>query len=222
MRQKYGKNLVFAHVNINSLENKREYLKELLINKYIDVLCITESKLSNCYTHTDFYVQGFKMYRKDRKSNSGGLFTWTDIPHCRLDDMEYDSDTHHIESMTFNLNIRNQKWFLLLTYKNPNVADAIFLPNLITFYDSISGEAGEIILLGDINTDMQNKDDRISTEICQPYGLCNLITEPTCFKSESGTLLDPVIVRNKYKFQNPFNLHCASSDWHNMVGYLTL
>ncbi len=222
-RAKYGKNLIFAHVNINGLGNKREYLKELLIKKYLDVLCITESKLGSCYVDNDFHVEGFKMYRKDRKSNSGGLFTWirSDIPHCRLNEKEYDSDRHHIESMIFDMTIRSQKWFLLLTYKHPKVSNTIFLPKVTEFYDSISGVAKETILLGDINTDMQAMDDVFSKDLCQPYGLSNLITEPTCFKSEKGTLLDPILVTNKYKFQSPFNLHCGSSDWHNMVGCVT-
>ena len=49
LRSNYGKNLIFAHVNINGLGQKREYVKEICIKQYIDVLCVSESKLSERY-----------------------------------------------------------------------------------------------------------------------------------------------------------------------------
>ncbi len=223
VRSKNGKNIVFSHVNINSLGNEREYMKELLISKYVDVLCISESKLSDKYKDVDLSVNGFKMYRKDRSSQSGGLFVWfrSDIPHKRVEEKEYTDKRHHIESMVFEMMMKNQKWFLLLTYKHPKVSDNVFLPHVFRFYESIEREAREVILLGDINTDMQYKNDKITTELCQVYGLSNLITQPTCFKNPEGTLLDPILVMNKNKFQNAFNIHCASSDFHNIVGCAT-
>jgi hypothetical protein len=58
----------------------------------------------------------------------------------------------------------------------------------------------------------------VENDLCDVYGLTNLIVSPTCFKSSSGTLIDPVIVSNTSKFCKPFNAVCGCSDWHNMVG----
>ncbi len=85
-RQKHGKNLIFTHVNINSLGSKKEYIIEILIKGYVDVLCITEAKLSDKYVDNEFKVEGYKFYRLDRASNSGGLVIWirADLPHIFL------------------------------------------------------------------------------------------------------------------------------------------
>ena len=65
------------------------------------------------------------------------------------------------------------------------------------------------------------QDNCISTELCNMYGITNIIREPTCFKAQRGTLIDPVIVMNKNRFQKPINIHCGYSDWHNLVGCIT-
>ncbi len=49
-------------------------------------------------------------------------------------------------------------------------------------------EAKEIILVGDFNIDMLRK-NLITDSICSMYDAVNLITGPTCFKTEAGTLL---------------------------------
>ena len=48
-----------------------------------------------------------------------------------------------------------------------------------------------------------------------------MITKPTCFKKPEGTLVDPVIVRNKHRFIHHINTTCDYSDHHNMVGLVT-
>jgi hypothetical protein len=75
--------------------------------------------------------------------------------------------------------------------------------------------------MGDVNIDMHNKRDIITAQIYDLYGASNLISKPTCFKKTEGTLIDPVIVSNKGRFQSPINEHCRYSDYHNMVGCVT-
>ena len=223
IRSNFGKNLILAHVNINGLGQKREYLKDICIKQYIDVLCVSESKLSEKYVDHEFHVNGYKCHRKDRTSKSGGLLVWirSDLAHTRLHDKEFQVTSHHIESMVFNISVKKQTWYVILAYKNPSVPNSVFLSMVTDFYDRAIGEAKEIILLGDVNIDMQMEHNCMTNEICNIYGLSNLIEEPTCYKSERGTLIDPVLVMNKRRFQNPFNVQCGYSDWHNLVGCVT-
>ena len=222
-RSKCGKNMIITHVNINGLGRKVDYLKELCLKKYVDILCVSESKLSNKYVDQEFHVDGYKCHRKDRTSKSGGLLAWvrSDLLHTRLPEKEFYSEIHHVESMVFDITVSKQRWYIILAYKNPNVPNRIFMSMLTEFYDKAVLEAKEIILLGDVNIDMLLHDNCMSTELCSMYGVMNLIKEPTCFKAQRGTLIDPIIVMNKYRFQQPINIHCGYSDWHNLVGCIT-
>ena len=103
IRSAYGKNLIITHVNINGLGRKIEYFKELCIKKYVDFLCVTESKLGNKYVDQEFQLEGYKCHRKDRTTNSGGLLVWvrSDLPHRRLPYMEFQNVSNHVESMVF-------------------------------------------------------------------------------------------------------------------------
>jgi hypothetical protein len=222
-RAKYGKNLIFSHVNINSLKKCKEYMLDLLSLKYVDVLCITESKLSDCDVDNEYKHSDYKLYRQDRSSNSGGMVVWfrNDIPHKRRHDLEFTDYDPHIESMVFNITVKKQTWYLIVVYKNPKVSDNVFLQKPSNAYNQMISDGKEIILLGDVNIDMQTLNDKLSTQLCHTFGLQNLITRPTCFKTSAGTLLDPVIVMNPRRFQTPINVHCGYSDFHNMVGCIT-
>ena len=222
-RANNGKNLIFLHVNINSIKEKYENIDDILVKRYADVMCITESKLSKTYLDSEFKCQGFKLYRKDKASNSGGMMVWvrSDIPQERQHQMEIVSYNHHIENMVIKLTIRKQKWYILVIYKNPKVAHQTFIDLFSNLIDKVQADAQEIIIMGDVNIDMQKKNDLMTTDICNIYGMRNMIKQPTCFKKPEGTLIDPVIVLNAGRFQSPLNMHCGYSDFHNMVGCVT-
>lgn len=164
-----------------------------------------------------------KCTEKDRLSNSGGMLVWfrSDIPHKRRHDLEFSSVDPHIESMIFSFIIKKQTWYLIVVYKNPKVSENVFLQKLISAYNHMTSDGKEIILLGDVNINMMNGNDKLTDDLCHVFGLKNLISGPTCFKVERGTLLDPVLVMNPKRFQNPINSHFGFSDFHNLVGCVT-
>ena len=49
---------IISYININSLPNKFDWLKELVM-KYIDVLVITETKLDDLFPTSQFLMEGF-------------------------------------------------------------------------------------------------------------------------------------------------------------------
>ncbi len=79
----------------------------------------------------------------------------------------------------------------------------------------------EIILLGDLNINMLSEENEIKNNLMGVYDLSNLIIDPTCFKRPSGTLIDPLIVKNRKRFYKPINVFCGFSDDHNLVGCIT-
>ena len=227
-RLKNPKSLIISHVNINSLKKEYkapiDYFKDILMKHYIDVLCVSETKLDETIVEKDLDCSpSFKFYRKDKTSNSGGLCAWirSDIPQQRMHELEFDSEVYHIESLIFELIIKKQKWYLIVAYKNPTVSNELFLNKVTHVYASLLNVGKEIILLGDLNIDMLCCENPLKNELCNVYDLSNLISEPTCFKKPEGTLLDPIIVRNRRRFQKSINVFCGYSDHHNLVGCIT-
>ncbi len=211
---------MFLHININSLKEKYDNVNELLVNKYADVLCVTETKLNNEYKTSLYECNDFKLYRKDKASNSGGMVLWvrSDIPQERIQHSEITSMSHHIECFVVKLTVKKEKWYIICLYKNPKVPESVFMMKLIELLNHVSSDANEIVIVGDVDIDMQHKNDKMTSEICNVYGLTNVVKTPTCFKKPEGTLIDPIIVLNAKRFQCPINIHCGYSDFHNMVG----
>ena len=56
--------LNLAHININSLRNKFEGLKEL-INKNVDILVVSATKLDISFPDAQFQLPGFNSFRYD-------------------------------------------------------------------------------------------------------------------------------------------------------------
>ena len=97
-------NFIFVHVNINSIRYKFAALQEILNKRHVDFLAISESKLDNSFPDSQFQVDGFKIYRHDRSSKSGGLLLYIreNIPHRRL--TQYESNCDGIEMICTEIN----------------------------------------------------------------------------------------------------------------------
>ena len=80
LRSEHPKNLLLGHLNINSVRDKFESTNELIRNNF-DIFVITESKLDSSFADSQFHVPGYRLFRKDRNKNGGGLMcvTYTKI-----------------------------------------------------------------------------------------------------------------------------------------------
>jgi hypothetical protein len=63
LRKKHMKNLIFAHININSLRSKYTVLLDVLHRELIDIFTIQETKLDNSFPDAQFQIPGYRMYR---------------------------------------------------------------------------------------------------------------------------------------------------------------
>ena len=102
--------LVIGHLNINSIRGKFESLKEIIQN-YIDILVVSESKLDESFPPAQFKIDGYDLpYRKDRNKNGGGvmIFVREDLACKEVKDI---SDKG--EGTFLKLNLRKAKWLYL-------------------------------------------------------------------------------------------------------------
>ena len=68
--------MLIRHLNINSIQNKFDELKMLNEKLKAHVLIISEMKIDNSYPNSQFIINGYHMYRKDRVKGGGGLIVY--------------------------------------------------------------------------------------------------------------------------------------------------
>ena len=61
-------------MNINSLRYKFNDLKPILMDRLCDILVISETRLDDSFNNNLFAVNGYKLERKDRNANGGGIW----------------------------------------------------------------------------------------------------------------------------------------------------
>ena len=86
LRLKYAQNPLIAQININSIRNKFELLVPQIASN-IDVLMISETKIDESFTISQFLIDGFSShYRLDRNSNGGAILVYfkNSIPSRQL------------------------------------------------------------------------------------------------------------------------------------------
>ena len=115
LRTQNPEKVIIGNLNINSLPNKFEQLKETVM-KYVDVLVLTETKLDDSFPKAQFLVDGFsEPYRYDRNRKGGGVMIYIreNIPSKLLEKHKFHDD---IEGLFVELNFRKVKWLLFGTY----------------------------------------------------------------------------------------------------------
>ena len=74
-----SKGLKIAHLNIQSLRNKIDHLNILLHDNNIDILCITETWLTNEIYDSEISIPGYSICRNDRDNlerGHGGIINY--------------------------------------------------------------------------------------------------------------------------------------------------
>ena len=97
---------IAAHLNMNSLRNKFEFLISL-IKDNIKVLMISETKLDESFPTSQFMINGFGApFRLDRNDEVGGIIQYIreDIP-SRL----VSTESSQVEGFFVEINLRDKK-----------------------------------------------------------------------------------------------------------------
>ena len=106
LRKKNLNKLIIAHLNVNSLRNKFEFLKEQ-IQDNIDMLMISETRKDVSFPIGQFLLNGYSTsFRQDRNAHGGGILLYVreDIPSKLLLVEE-----NLIEGFFVEINLRNKK-----------------------------------------------------------------------------------------------------------------
>ena len=216
-RSKSANKFRLAHLNINSLRYKFDEIKPIMTDNLVDFLIISETKLDNSFRDSLFKADGFKLQRRDRDAHGGGLAVWIreDIASRRRSDLE----SGQLESIVYEVLLDNCKWLVYNIYRPPSLPNETFHSACTKMIDKGSQQCDNYIVIGDLNNDMKSIDKSQTLEdICDLYDMDNIVSEPTCYKSNYDPSLVDVIITNKPDMcDKPVNISTGISDCHHLI-----
>ena len=182
-----------VHINIRSLPKKIDQLRIMLQNSAMDVLTISETLLKDGLVDKLYDLDGYKMFRYDRKTSvrcskkgsrgaikrGGGLVTY----------VHNAGPPQHFNHAPGGPMGKNTPSPLQRRYCREHIQAPGWKPSTSVF------------LMGDLNVDYKNKsspDYKKLNFLIKSNGLSQLITQTTRNTDKSKSLLDIILTNSKY------------------------
>lgn len=183
--------LSVIHLNIRSIRNKLNYIKDSLLD--FNILCFTETHLNHAILNEDLFLEGFQpiKFRKDVSAHSAGLLTYVSegLIAAHRPDLEVDLD----ESLWIEVRHKGEPYLICNIYRPPSTP-ASFWQRLNIIIEKALESSKRLIIVGDLNEDQLNEHNRYLKDLININNLENIIKEPTRVTPLTATLLDVVIV----------------------------
>jgi len=204
IRKELPNNPNICYLNINSLGNKIDGIREFCFKIPVDIFCVDETKLDSSYPDSQFYISGYQFppIRKDRNKNGGGklIYIRDGILAKRLESLEKEN----IETICLEITISKRKWCVTFAYRPPqNSNKAEFFNELSISLNKITIQYENIMVIGDLNIDISDKSKdtyNYLSDFCDTFSLKNITVENTCLKKQTGTLIDVMLTNRPKKF----------------------
>ena len=200
------------HLNICSLRNKILDL-EVELSSDCDILCLTETRIDNNFNDNDILIPGFilPIFRRDESCRSGGICVQLkgSLAATRL----YNYESPDLELLWLQVKAPGRAFILGVGYRNPALRVEYWERidnNISRVVDAFGSQ--NIILVGDFNEDLLNRNLTHLTDILDSYNLHQLITSPTRITPNTSTLLDPIIVGQTSLVHSAGTLPASCSD----------
>ena len=89
---------------------KYDEIKDILLDKVVDCLIISETKLDSFFKDSIFEDDGYKLQRRDYTDHGGGIATFmrADIPARRRVDIECKT----LENIVYEVTLDKTKWLI--------------------------------------------------------------------------------------------------------------
>ena len=151
---------MIAHLNINSLRNKFEFLISLSEDN-LDVLMISETKLDESFPTNQFMINGFSApFRLDLNDKGGGIILYIreDIP-SRL----VSTESSQVEGFFSKKDLITQHLYALSKS-----------------FDVLTSKYDNLPFLGDFNAGVEHAGVK---NFCRSCNITSMINKPTCYKN---------------------------------------
>ena len=199
-----GQGLTVGSLNIQSVRNKTDIIRDIVINQNIDILSLTETWITN-KEKDDFYVKGltfpgYEFSHIPRRGNRGyggvGVLHKASIKVTCSE--KYKSDS--FENMLIQFNTGSRCLNLVTLYRPPpnqknKFTTTQFFEEFSTFLQDRVTSSGDLLIVGDLNFHLDKKNDtatRKLTELLESFNILQFVNTSTHM---SGHTLDVIMCR---------------------------
>ena len=200
--KKCKNNFIVAHLNARSINKNIIELREIIENADFDAVCISESWLKSRTPKDRFIINGYNIFRNDRRNKRGGGVC------CYVRD-NYIAKKIRIPNIPINpeflfveVSVLHQKLAIGTFYKAPKIPCKVFhdaFDSLLYIFNKYE----QPILTGDFNVNLLTPETSnfkiLSDSIIEPFSLTQIIDQPTRITENSRTLIDLMFVKNPEK-----------------------
>ena len=208
------KGLLLTHLNVRSIWNKIDLLRNLFEGKKVDIISFSETWLNVNIIDEMLDFKGYNLIRNDRKwtdadtsakaKKGGGICTYIReglsfilnvIPNLNV-------STVDIECQCCEIVLANQKNTLFMnTYRPPQGNVDTFVKSVDQALENIDTNKEDIIMMGDFNIDFldkSNNDTKSMNRLVSENGLIKLINAATRYSVNKNSCIDQIITNSKH------------------------
>ena len=193
---------IIGHLNARSLNKNINELKAILEETDFDAVSISESWLRSRTPKDRFLIDGYKIFRNDRRNKrEGGVCIYIreeyECKRIKIPNTPESPETLWVEVM-----VNHKKIAIGTLYKAPNIPAK-------TFYDAyeslvyIFSRYEDPVLTGDFNVNMLNPDSadfrNLNDSLIEPFDFKQIIKNPTRITEKTKTLIDLLFVKDLNK-----------------------
>ena len=163
--------------------------------------------------HLQFTLEGYHTpYHLHINNKSGGILVYvkSSIPSSCLC---YEELRISIQAITFEINLRKEKWLVISIYRPPLQNSEHFLNSLTKIIDYFANTYDNHLILGDFN--LQPTDSALMGFL-ESSSLTDLIKTNNCFKGK-GSCVDLILTNRKFSFKFTSTYETRTSDHRHMV-----
>jgi len=161
------RHITVAHLNARSIKNRNHFIliKDVVLAKKFDILCISESWLDNSTSDIELDIPGYDIHRLDRTNKlRGGVCTFVK-QNLKVECLQHLSSitSSGLHQLWLKIQAGNCRSFLICTvYRPPSVTLDCFDTGLCDALISAMPMNKPIYILGDLNCNLLNSSDLAS------------------------------------------------------------
>ena len=196
----YSKSMNFGLLNARSVrkKDKADEINEFIIDHSLDICTITETWLSSCDEKEkvvcgELTPSGYTLLHTPREQGRGGGVAV--VLKSSIVTKKEKTNFNSFESMEVMCKTNPSCIRLIVIYRPPSLSKAEFLGEFRDYMDTHVTTPGRLLLVGDFNLHVDDKEDHEATRFAELLYCLNLqqhITRPT---HQQGHTLDLVITR---------------------------
>ena len=208
------KGLMTTHLNVRSIWNKIDLLRNTFTNNNVDIITFSESWLTSNIPDELIDIKGYNVIRNDRnwhdEPNSTNIKKGGGVCMYLKDCLKYKVDvlpkltisSRDIECQNVELLLTNQKNVLIVSlYRPPNGNIETFSNIIEAALHDIDLPKKDVIILGDFNFDFlvkSNADTKCITRLISSFGLTKLINGPTRYSATKNSCIDQIVTDSNH------------------------